>query len=110
MVNCGLLLISWASCAYQELSDSGPGSVTFLDFADVDFDNKAIITSAHIGGVAWEKSISIALDDFLTGLNPEMVAICKGDIKGNKRKNFDASIYNNILVICFLRLYSCQVD
>ena len=46
---------------------------------------------------AWEKMLSITLDDLSKQIAPEIMIICEGSSSGTRRKNFDAEIYNKIL-------------
>lgn len=80
----------------KKLFRDEPGSVVFIDFGEVDFDNEAKIAPASIEGLMWEKFLSVALDDFARDLNPEILIMCEGDINGIKRRNFDSFLYGKI--------------
>ncbi|KAA0012980.1 ATP-binding protein [Billgrantia pellis] len=80
----------------KTLSKEEPGSVVFIDFGEIDFDDEAVIGPASISGLMWEKFLSVALDDFSRDLNPEVLVMCEGNINGRKRKNFDSFLYGKI--------------
>lgn len=80
----------------REIDKLFPGSITFLNFANIDFDKPSIITPATIDRTIWEKFIEITLDDFSDLLSPKKVIFCEGNQAGRKYKNFDAQIYTRI--------------
>lgn len=83
--------------AAQEMEASAPGSVCIIDFDSVDPDVPRELVPATLGRVAWEKLLSIALDDLSTRIAPKVVVVCEGSSVGTRRKDFDAEIYNRIL-------------
>lgn len=83
--------------AAQELSIEKPGSVAVIDFDSVDPDIPREIMPSNLGRLSWEKLLSIALDDLSQQVAPRIVVICEGSSIGNRRKDFDAEIYNRIL-------------
>lgn len=83
--------------AAQELMAADPGSVCLIDFDGVDPDIPRQLIPSSLGRVAWEKMLSIALDDLSQRIAPSSVVICEGSSVGNRRKDFDAEIYNRIL-------------
>jgi AAA domain, putative AbiEii toxin, Type IV TA system len=83
--------------AAQELRAENPGSVCIIDFDGVDPDVPREIVPSDLGRVAWEKLLSIALDDLSQRVAPQVVVVCEGSAVGNKRKNFDAEIYSRVL-------------
>jgi len=83
--------------AAQELEAETPGSVCILDFDGVEPDVQQELTPAVLGRVTWEKLLAIALGDLSKRLAPSLVFVCEGSALGNRRKDFDASIYNQIL-------------
>ena len=83
--------------AAQELGVETPGSVCILDFDGVDPDVPREITPSNLGRLAWEKLLSIALDDLSKRVAPRVVVLCEGSSTGTRRKDFDAEIYNRIL-------------
>jgi hypothetical protein len=74
-----------------------PGSVSVIDFDGVDPDVPQQMVPSNLGRLSWEKLLSIALDDFSQRIAPTIVVVCEGSATGNRRKNFDAEIYNRIL-------------
>ncbi|MCP5540244.1 MAG: AAA family ATPase [Akkermansiaceae bacterium] len=83
--------------AAQEMMAANPGSVCLIDFDAVDPDISRQVIPSSLGRVAWEKMLSIALDDLSQRIAPASVVICEGSSVGNRRKDFDAEIYNRIL-------------
>lgn len=83
--------------AAQELEVTYPGSVCIIDFSEVNSDVATELTPVSLGRVSWEKLLSIALDDFSQRIAPRTVIVCEGSAVGNRRKDFDAEIYNRIL-------------
>jgi len=82
--------------AAQELEVSNPGSVCVIDFDGTDLDQPTVLTASSLGRVAWEKMLSIAIDDLSARIAPEIIVVCEGSSVGNRRKDFDAAIYNKI--------------
>jgi hypothetical protein len=83
--------------AAQTLSIENPGSVCVIDFDVIDPDEPREIVPSNLDRVSWEKMLSIALDDLSQRVAPEVVVVCEGSTTGNRRKDFDAEIYNRIL-------------
>lgn len=83
--------------AAQEMQATVPGSVCIIDFDGVDPDIPMELFPATLGRVSWEKLLSIVLDDLSNRIAPEVVIVCEGSVLGNRRKDFDAEIYNHIL-------------
>jgi predicted ATPase len=83
--------------AAQEMIAAEPESVALIDFDGVDPDIPRQLAPSSVGRVTWEKLLSIALDDLSQQLAPEKLLICEGSSVGNRRKDFDAEIYNRIL-------------
>jgi predicted ATPase len=82
--------------AAKELSQTIPGTVVFLDFGEVDFDDETVLTPASIDDLVWEKFLSVAVGDFAKDLTPEILVMCEGDISGDKRRNFDSFLYRKV--------------
>ena len=80
----------------KELETQHPGSVVFLDFSNIDFDEKITIAPTTIDKTIWNKFIELAFGDFAKLIAPERIVFCEGDIKGRKYKDFDAQIYGKI--------------
>jgi predicted ATPase len=83
--------------AAQELIAINPGSVAVIDFEGIDPDRSSTVAPSNLGRIAWEKMLSIALDDLSERLVPSTIVVCEGSRVGTRRKSFDAEIYNRIL-------------
>ena len=83
--------------AAHALSIEHPGSVSIIDFDGVDSDAPSRLMPSSLGRIAWEKVLSIALDDLTPQIMPAVVVVCEGSTTGSRRKNFDAEIYNRVL-------------
>ena len=83
--------------AAQALGAEKTGSVCIVDFDSVDPDVPRDIVPSSLGRIAWEKLLSIALDDLSQRVAPRVVVVCEGSTLGNRRKDFDAEIYNRVL-------------
>lgn len=80
----------------KELEKQKPGTVCFLNFADIDFDSSVVITPSKIDTTIWNTFLELAFGDFAKLIAPQKVVFCEGTEKGRKYKNFDAQIYNRI--------------
>lgn len=83
--------------AAQEMMATDPASVCLIDFDGVDPDVPRQLIPSNLGRVTWEKMLSITLDDLSQRIAPRVVVVCEGSSTGNRRKDFDAEIYNRIL-------------
>ncbi|MDM7956603.1 ATP-binding protein [Blastomonas sp.] len=83
--------------AAQALSIEAPGTVAIIDFDGVEPDEPRQLVPSSIGRIAWEKMLSIAIDDLSSRIVPSIIVVCEGSAVGNRRKNFDAEIYNRVL-------------
>ena len=83
--------------AAQEIELDDPGSVSLIDFDGVDLDSTCDLHPTTLDRVAWEKMLAITLDDLAHRMAPEVIVVCEGSSVGNRRKDFDARIYNGIL-------------
>lgn len=83
--------------AAQALSIDSPGTVSIIDFDGVEPDDARQLVPSNIGRIAWEKMLSISLDDLSSRIVPSVIVVCEGSTIGNRRKNFDAEIYNRVL-------------
>jgi len=83
--------------AVQELEATSPGTTCILDFDGVDPDVPTELRPVTAGRVSWEKLLSITLDDMSERIAPEVIVVCEGSSVGNRRKDFDATIYDRIL-------------
>jgi predicted ATPase len=82
--------------AAKELQAKGKNVVCVLDFGGANFDDDVVLKPTTIDRVVWEKFLSIAVDDLSTQFVPRIVVICEGSSKGERRKDFDAEIYNRL--------------
>jgi energy-coupling factor transporter ATP-binding protein EcfA2 len=83
--------------AAQEMIASDPTSVCLIDFEGVDPDTPRELLPSNLGRAAWEKFLSITLDDLSQRIAPRIVVVCEGSSVGKRRRDFDAEIYNRIL-------------
>ena len=83
--------------AAQEMEVSAQGSVCILDFDGSEPDVSRELLPANLGRVSWEKLLSVTLDDLSARMAPKVVVVCEGSSIGNRRKDFDAEIYNRVL-------------
>ena len=81
----------------EELEHDSPGTVCILDFGEIEPDVATTLTPATLGKVAWDKLLSITLDDLSAQVAPGVIVVCEGTYSGIRRYNFDAEIYNRIL-------------
>ncbi|TXJ36445.1 ATP-binding protein [Brachyspira aalborgi] len=80
----------------ERILKENPNSVAMLDFDSHDFDNYVIIKPTKLSKTVWEKFLSLALDDLSELIIPEYIVLSEGSFSGNKRYNYDATIYNKI--------------
>ena len=80
----------------EELEISNPGTVTFLDFDNRDFDLSERIEPAKIDRAIWDKFFDLAFADFSELIAPQRIIFCEGTSQGRKYKDFDAQIYGKI--------------
>ncbi len=80
----------------EEIEKSNPGTVVFLDFGGRDFDVEQIIRPAKIGRAVMEKFYELAFGDFAKLMLPRRIIFCEGSSTGNRRRDFDKSIYTAI--------------
>ena len=83
--------------AAQEMEADSPGSICLINFDGLDPDVSSEIGPARLDRVAWEKMLSITLDDLSDQVAPEFIVVCEGSSVGNRRKDFDADVYERIL-------------
>ena len=82
-----------------EIETDNPGSVVFLDFGNLDFDQPQIIEPVKPDRRFWQKAHKVALDDLASLLAPKQVVICEGHPETERSVNnhsIDASCYENI--------------
>jgi predicted ATPase len=80
----------------EEIENSNPGSVIFLDFDNRDFDSDELIKPTKINKAIWNKFYDLSIGDFASLIAPKRIVFCEGTPKGRKYKNFDAQIYTMI--------------
>ena len=83
--------------AAQEIEAASPGSVCLINFDGFDPDTAGELPSTRVDRFAWEKMLSIALDDLSHQVAPRFIVVCEGSSIGSRRKNFDADVYDRIL-------------
>ena len=83
--------------AAQSIEAATPGSVGLINFDSVDLDVPCTIVPSSLDRASWEKMLSITLDDLSDRVAPECIIVCEGSSVGNRRKDFDADIYETIL-------------
>ena len=83
--------------AAQEMEANSPGAVCIIDFDGIDLDSACIIRPSTLNRVSWDKMLSITLDDLSDRIAPRTIVVCEGSMIGNRRKNFDAGVYEQIL-------------
>jgi len=96
----------------KEIDKDVPGSVAFINFDDLDFDDHVKIEPSPIDKTLWSKFLKLALDDFSTLIAPKKVIFCEGAPNGKSYKNFDAQIYSRIFEkshpdVSFISIGSC---
>ena len=100
--NCQLILATHSIGMMRRARDieaEAPGSVTFLDFGDRDFDKPQVIEPTIPDRAFWGRAHSVALDDLAALVAPERVVICEGEPLTNRstrNHSLDADCYNRI--------------
>ena len=100
--NCQLILATHSIGMMRRARDiesKNPGSVVFLDFGNLDFDQPQIIEPIAPDRAFWAKAYEVALDDLAALVAPEQIVICEGEpVKDQPVRNhsFDAKCYNQI--------------
>lgn len=80
----------------EELEKENPGTVTFLDFDNRDFDLSERIEPAKIDRAIWDKFFDLAFADFSELIAPQTIIFCEGTSQGRQYKDFDAQVYGKI--------------
>lgn len=83
--------------AVQKIEMAMPGSTCIIDFEGAELDVACELRPVEADRVAWQKLLSIALDDLADLIAPEAIVICEGSSLGRRRKDFDAAIYSRVL-------------
>ena len=79
--------------AAQELETASPGTVCLINFDGVDPDIRNEVKPSPLDRALWEKMLSVTLDDLSDRVAPEFIVVCEGSSVGNRRKDFDADVY-----------------
>lgn len=89
----GFMSEAWA------MAKQNPGSVIFLDFQDIDFDQPQIVVPTKPTRAFWSSALDVALGDLAALVAPEEIVLCEGRPKSGARDQkaeFDASCYRVI--------------
>lgn len=80
----------------EEIENTNPNTVVFLDFDNRDFDLTEIMTPAKINRAIWDRFFDLAFADFSKLIAPSQIVFCEGTSQGRNYKDFDAQIYGKI--------------
>lgn len=100
--NCQLMLATHSIGMMRRAKDieaEHPGSVVFLSFGDLDFDQRQVIKPKVPDRTFWSNAYDVALDDLAALVAPDQVIICEGEPKNkNSADNYahDARCYQRI--------------
>ena len=100
--NCQLILATHSIGMMRRARDidvEQPGTVTFLNFGDLDFDQLQVIEPTKPDRKFWKRAHQVALDDLAALVAPERVVICEGHPKSAKsvqNHSHDARCYECI--------------
>ena len=100
--NCQLMLATHSIGMMRRARDieaAEPGTVVFLDFDGLDFDDAQVIRPAVPDVAFWNRAYDVALADLAALVAPERVVICEGEPKNrNTGANYshDARCYDRI--------------
>jgi hypothetical protein len=81
-----------------EMAHSDPGSVTFLDLQDADFDSAVVLSPVEPTRDFWARTLDVALGDLALLVAPEHLVLCEGRpaSETNRKSAFDAECYRKI--------------
>ena len=82
--------------AAQAIEATTPNSVCMISFDGVTADEPSVVTPLPMGRKAWEKMLSITLDDLSRSVAPKVMVVCEGSRSGKRRIDFDASVLDTI--------------
>lgn len=88
----------------KELFELNPGSVSFLDFSNRDFDKPQVIEPLIPNRIFWKDAFAVALGDMVSLVAPKRIFLCEGqrrEFGGRRNRDFDARCYNKICEIEF---------
>ena len=100
--NCQLILATHSIGIMRmarELENENPGTVVFLDFGDVDFDEPATLEPVRPNRNFWKRAYDVALGDIAELVAPSQVVICEGEPATTpppRNHSIDAQCYSNI--------------
>ena len=100
--NCQLILATHSIGMMRmarELENENPGTVVFLDFGDVDFDEPATLEPVRPNRNFWKRAYDVALGDIAELVAPSQVVICEGEPATTttpRNHSIDAQCYSNI--------------
>lgn len=100
--NCQLMVATHSIGMMREAFDihkEEAGSVAFLNFFNVNFDDRVELAPAVVNRKFWKDVFSIAIDDMIDLVSPKDIILCEGRMVGTKGKRnteFDAKIYRRI--------------
>jgi predicted ATPase len=82
----------------RDIERKKPGTVAFLDFSDLNFDQPQTLLPVRTTRAFWERVLNVALDDLSSLVAPSQVVVCEGVPAGTTGKNteHDAKCYNTI--------------
>lgn len=80
----------------EDIEQSNPGTVVFLDFDNRDFDLTELMKPAQINKAIWDRFFDLAFADLSQLIAPKRIVFCEGTPQGRKYKDFDAQIYGKI--------------
>ena len=83
--------------AAQSIEAESPGTVCILDFDGVNADSSGALVPTTLNRVVWDKMLSVTIGDLADRVAPDVIVICEGSSTGNRRKDFDAEVYNRVL-------------
>jgi hypothetical protein len=96
---CQLLIATHSIGMMREAFDlhkANPGEVAFLNFSDINFDERVVVEPAKINRKLWKEVFSIAIDDMVDLLIPKHIILCEGNMAtptSRRNTEFDAKIY-----------------
>ena len=101
-VNCQLMLATHSIGMMRQARDiesASPGSVVFLEFGGLDFDQSQVIEPTPPDMAFWTRTYDVALADLAALVAPERVVICEGEPKNRsagQNYSHDARCYERI--------------
>ena len=100
--NCQLMLATHSIGMMRRARDieaETPGTVAFLDFTGLDFDQPQVIQHKNPDRTFWKTAYEVALDDLAALVAPERVVICEGEPRNRDsgpNHSHDARCYDQI--------------